>query len=77
MQYRELFGLEPARRDHIPAFRIAIGVAIPLLLLLATHRLDLAIYATFGAFTGIYARHETPGLACSSRPGPARSSRSA
>ncbi|MBF0581101.1 MULTISPECIES: FUSC family protein [Corynebacterium] len=60
MQFRELFGLAPANRDHIPAFRIAFGVAIPLLILLATHRLDLAIYATFGAFTGIYARHESP-----------------
>lgn len=60
MQFRELFTLAPASRDHVPAFRIAFSVAIPLLILLVTHRLDLAIYATFGTFTGIYARHESP-----------------
>lgn len=60
MKLSELYGLAPANRDHIPAFRIAFGVAVPLLILLATDRLDLAIYATFGAFTGIYARHESP-----------------
>jgi hypothetical protein len=35
-----------------------VGVAVPLLILLAVDRLDLAIYAAFGAFTGIYARNE-------------------
>ena len=51
--------MAPARRDHIPAFRTAAGVAIPLLLLLWIGRFDLAIYANFGAFTGVYGRHET------------------
>lgn len=60
MQLREVFGLGPANRDHIPAFRIAVGVAVPLLTLLFFQRLDLAIYATFGSFTGLYARHDTP-----------------
>lgn len=54
----DFFHLRPSQRDHIPAFRIALGVAVPLLLLLAMGRLDLAIYAAFGAFTGIYARNE-------------------
>ena len=35
-------------------------MALPLLLLMAIGRLDLAIYAAFGAFTGIYARNESP-----------------
>lgn len=55
---QEFFRLHPSERDHLPAFRIALGIAIPLLVLLAAGRLDLAIYAAFGAFTGIYARHE-------------------
>ena len=54
-----MFTMAPARRDHIPAFRTAAGVAIPLLLLLWIGRFDLAIYANFGAFTGVYGRHET------------------
>ena len=57
---QEFFRISPAERDHIPAFRIALGVAIPLLVLLGVDRLDLAIYAAFGAFTGIYARFESP-----------------
>lgn len=55
---RELLTLAPARRDHWPAARIALGVAVPLLLLLWLGRLDLSVYASFGAFTGIYGRHE-------------------
>ncbi|HLR44000.1 MAG TPA: hypothetical protein VK065_02305 [Brevibacterium sp.] len=58
---QDFFRRRPSQRDHIPAFRIALGVAVPLLLLLAADRLDLAIYAAFGAFTGIYARNETAG----------------
>ncbi|EYB69579.1 hypothetical protein DEIPH_ctg004orf0098 [Deinococcus phoenicis] len=55
---RELLTVSPARRDHLPAGRIALGVAVPLGLLLWLGRIDLTIYAAFGAFTGIYARHE-------------------
>ncbi|ADV66025.1 FUSC family protein [Deinococcus maricopensis] len=59
MRYvREFLQLAPAQRDHLPAGRIALGVALPLLLLLSLNRLDLTIYASFAAFTGIYARHE-------------------
>lgn len=57
---QEFFRMPPSERDHIPAFRIALGVAIPLLTLLLIDRLDLAAYAAFGAFTGIYARFESP-----------------
>lgn len=57
---QEFFRIPPSERDHIPAFRIALGVAVPLLVLLFIDRLDLAVYAAFGAFTGIYARFESP-----------------
>lgn len=49
----------PTRRDRIPAFRVALGVTIAMSTLLALGCLDLAIYANFGAFTGVYGRHAT------------------
>lgn len=39
-------------------FRAALAVAVPLIVLLAVARLDLAAYATFGAFTALYGRNE-------------------
>lgn len=39
-------------------FRAAAAVAVPLLVLLALGRLELAAYATFGAFTALYGRNE-------------------
>ncbi len=38
--------------------RAALAVAVPLLVLLAVDRLDLAAYATFGAMTALYGRNE-------------------
>ena len=38
--------------------RAAAAVAVPLLVLLLVGRLDLAAYATFGAFTALYGRNE-------------------
>ena len=38
--------------------RAATAVAVPLLILWAVGRLDLAAYATFGAFTALYGRNE-------------------
>lgn len=55
---RGLLTIAPARVDHIPAFRIAVGLAIPLVVLLLTDRIELAMYVGFGAFTGIYSRYE-------------------
>lgn len=55
---RQLTTFGPSTQDHIPAFRIALSVAIPLVTLLLLHRTDLSIYATFGAFTALYARQE-------------------
>jgi uncharacterized membrane protein YccC len=38
--------------------RAGFAVAVPLILLLLVGRLDLAAYATFGAFTALYGRNE-------------------
>lgn len=50
--------LGPARSDHVPAARIALGLALPLAVLLLTDRIEWALYVGFGAFTGIYSRGE-------------------
>ncbi|MGP9694158.1 FUSC family protein [Brachybacterium sp. AOP25-B2-12] len=55
---RRLLRVAPARADHIPAARIAVGVAGPLFVLLATDHLSWALFASFGAFTSIYSRYE-------------------
>lgn len=53
-----LFRIAPARNDHQVAVRCGIGVFVPLMTLVAIDRLDLAIFASFGAFTNIYGRNE-------------------
>lgn len=53
-----MFRIAPAHNDHHAAVRCGLGVGLPLILLLVFGRIDLAIYATFGAFTGIYGRNE-------------------
>ena len=55
---RSLLTIAPARVDHIPAFRIAVGIAIPLAVLLLAGRIEWAMFVGFGAFTGIYSRYE-------------------
>ncbi|WP_157773334.1 FUSC family protein [Brachybacterium vulturis] len=55
---KRLFSLGPRRVDHIPALRIALGLAIPLSLLLVTGHVQWAMFVGFGAFTGIYSRYE-------------------
>ena len=55
---RDMFRIAPAHNDHQVAIRCGLGVGVPLLLLLAFGRVDLAIFASFGAFTGIYGRNE-------------------
>ena len=42
---RQLLEVGPARRDHVPAVRIALAVGIPLVLLMSLGRADLTIYA--------------------------------
>ena len=54
----EMFSIAPGNKDHHPALRCAGGVFVPLFTLVLLGRLDLAIFASFGAFTGIYGRGE-------------------
>lgn len=56
------FRVGPAQNDHLPALRVALGVGIPLIALLLIGRIDLAIYAVFGAFAGIYGRGDPHAL---------------
>jgi hypothetical protein len=53
-----LFSIGPAKNDHQVAIRVAAGLFLPLITLVLLGRLDLAIFASFGAFTGIYGRNE-------------------
>ncbi|MFC6591158.1 FUSC family protein [Deinococcus lacus] len=57
-QLRDLWVLAPAQRDHYPAVRISLGVAVPLLLLLLSGQVQLTLFVIFGTFTGLYGRHE-------------------
>ena len=54
----EMFTMAPGNKDHHVATRCAISVFAPLITLVLLDRLDLAIFASFGAFTGIYGRNE-------------------
>jgi hypothetical protein len=56
-----MFSLAPGNKDHQAAARCAVGVFVPLITLVLLDRLDLAIFASFGAFTGIYGRNEPHG----------------
>jgi hypothetical protein len=51
--------MTPPMEDHRPALRVALGLAVPGIALLAAGRPDLIIYAVFGAVTGMYGRTET------------------
>jgi hypothetical protein len=55
-QIRDFFLVGPARNDHHAALRCAVSVGVPLLALLALGHTELAIFASFGAFTAIYGR---------------------
>lgn len=57
-QVRDFFHVPPARGHRIPALRVAIGIAIPLLMLVLLGRTDLTSYALLGALTGVYGRTE-------------------
>ena len=45
----EMFSVGPGNKDHHPALRCATGVFVPLITLVLLGRLDLAIFASFGA----------------------------
>ncbi|MUL46218.1 FUSC family protein [Mycobacterium sp. CBMA293] len=51
--------MTPPMADHRPALRVALGLAVPGVALLAAGRPDLIIYAVFGAITGMYGRTDT------------------
>lgn len=55
-QFRDFFRMGPYRKDHFPALRGAVGIAVPLLILLVIGRPDLSLFAIFGAFSGVYGR---------------------
>ena len=52
----QLLHVGPHRGAHRVAARAAFSVLVPLLVLWSTGHLELAIYATFGAFTSLYGR---------------------
>jgi hypothetical protein len=52
----QLFKLGPFGNDHFVGYRVGAGVLVPLLALILLDRIDLAVYAVFGAFVGIYSR---------------------
>ncbi|MCJ1702696.1 FUSC family protein [Rathayibacter sp. VKM Ac-2926] len=56
---RELVTFGPHDGAHRVALRAGISMAVPLLLLWVFGRTDLALYATFGAFTALYGRRHT------------------
>ena len=50
----------PHQGDHRVAARAALSVGVPLLVLLVIGRLDLSVYASFGAFAALYGRLDVP-----------------
>lgn len=55
--FPHLFTIGPGNRDHEVAIRCGVAVFVPLVTLLLLGRIDLAIFASFGAFTAIYGRN--------------------
>lgn len=55
---RGVVAVAPRRGDHRVALRAAVSVAVPLLVLLWLGRLDLSVYACFGAFAALYGRFD-------------------
>lgn len=56
---RELVAFGPHAGAHRVAVRAGMSIAAPLVALWAADRTDLALYATFGAFTALYGRQHT------------------
>jgi hypothetical protein len=53
---RELLALGPHNQSHWPAVRVVVSVMTPLAVLTVLDRVDLALFAVFGAFASIYGR---------------------
>jgi hypothetical protein len=58
---RHFLALGPHAGAHRVALRAGLSVALPLLLLEAIGRLDLSLFATFGAFAALYGRADEHG----------------
>lgn len=56
-----LIRIAPHRGDHRVAVRAAVSLAVPLLVLWAIGRVDLSVYASFGAFASLYGRYDAYG----------------
>lgn len=56
-----LVAVAPHRGAHRVALRAAVSLAVPLLVLWAIGRLDLSVYACFGAFASLYGRFDDYG----------------
>lgn len=56
LHVRNLFTLGPAAPDPWVSLRCALGIFLPLLTLIVLHRLDLAVFGVFAAFTNVYGR---------------------
>lgn len=52
----QVLRLGPHAGAHRVALRASISIAVPLLLLWATDRMEWSVYAAFGAFTSLYGR---------------------
>ncbi len=53
-----LIRIAPHRGDHRVAIRAAVSIAVPLVILWAIGRVDLSVYASFGAFASLYGRYD-------------------
>lgn len=53
-----LVAVGPRAGDHRVALRAAVSVGVPLLTVWSLGRLDLSVYASFGAFAALYGRHD-------------------
>lgn len=56
LNLKNIFTMGPSNEDHFIGLRCAAGVFLPLFFLLILDRLDLAIFAVFGAFVNVYGR---------------------
>lgn len=57
---RRMLTVGPSHADLVPAVRIALSLAVPLVVLLFTDRIEWSLFASFGAFTSIYSRYTAP-----------------
>ncbi|MGJ0182454.1 FUSC family protein [Corynebacterium glyciniphilum] len=54
---RSMLTLGPAQADLVPAVRVSLSLAVPVVVLLLADRIEWSLFASFGAFTSIYGRY--------------------